>query len=141
VLDRGRHAAAYAKGVEPIVDVLTAAGAVDLALVLEEQSVVGATRATANRLANADHANLVRSSRAAHAQVRAVRRLREQGRLARLSPELQELAELRIRHPTLSLRELAARCRPPATKSSVQRRLQRICELAGDQAFTDLKNA
>jgi hypothetical protein len=130
LLDRGRHAVAYAKGIEPIVDVLTAAGADDLAIALEEESVVAATRSAANRLANADHANLVRSSRAAHAQLRAVRRLREDGVLARLSPELQELAELRLRHPTFSLRELAARCRPPSTKSAVQRRLRRLCELA-----------
>jgi DNA-binding protein WhiA len=135
VLDRGRHAVAYAKGIEPVVDVLTAAGAADLALALEEDSVVAATRAAANRLANADHANLVRSSRAAHAQLIAVRRLREEGALARLTPELQELAELRLRHPTLSLRELAARCRPPATKSAVQRRLRRLCELAAGTAF------
>ena len=41
----------------------------------EERAVVGATRARANRLANADHANLVRTSRAAHRQAQAVRRL------------------------------------------------------------------
>ena len=79
VLDRGRHAVAYAKGTETIADVLVAAGAVDVVLALEERSVVAATRADANRLANADHANLVRTSRAAHAQLEAVRRLEADG--------------------------------------------------------------
>ena len=37
MLDRGRHAVAYAKGVETIADVLVAAGASDAVLVLEEQ--------------------------------------------------------------------------------------------------------
>ena len=37
VHDRGRHAAAYAKGTEAIADVLVAAGAVDVVLALEEQ--------------------------------------------------------------------------------------------------------
>src|SRR6185312_5460424 len=59
VLDRGRHAVAYAKGAEAIADVLSAAGANDAVLVFEERAVVGATRSRANRLANADHANLV----------------------------------------------------------------------------------
>ena len=67
------HATAYAKGTEAIADVLVAAGAVDLVLALEEQAVLAATRADANRLANADHANLVRTGRAAHAQLEALR--------------------------------------------------------------------
>ncbi|MDX6472545.1 MAG: cell division protein WhiA, partial [Gaiellaceae bacterium] len=67
VLERARHAVAYAKGAEAIADVLVAAGASDVVLVLEERSVLAATRSDANRLANADHANLVRTSRAAHA--------------------------------------------------------------------------
>ena len=48
VLDRGRHAVAYAKGAEPIADVLVAAGASDTMLVLEESSVLAAIRADAN---------------------------------------------------------------------------------------------
>jgi hypothetical protein len=128
VLDRGRHAVAYAKGVEPIADALVAAGASDTVLVLEERSVVAAIRAEANRLANADHANLVRTSRAAHAQLEAVRRLD----LDALSEDLRELAELRLRHPTASIAELATRCRPPRTKASAYRRLRRLQELAGE---------
>jgi cell division protein WhiA len=130
VLDRGRHAIAYAKGTETIVDVLTAAGASDVALALEEHSVVAATRASANRIANADHANLVRASRAAHEQIQAVRRLRADGRLERLPAQLQHVAELRLRHPTLSLGELARKCDPPATKSATYRRLRKLQELS-----------
>jgi DNA-binding protein WhiA len=130
VLDRGRHAIAYAKGTEKIVDVLSAAGASDAALALEERSVVAATRAAANRVANADHANLVRASRAAHEQIQAVRRLRAEGRLELLPPQLRDLAELRLRHPTLSLRELARKCSPPMTKSATHRRLRRLKEIA-----------
>src|SRR4051794_10132655 len=71
VHDRGRPAMAYAKGAEPIADVLALAGAGDAALAIDEHAVVAEARARANRIANADHANLVRSSRAAHAQVQA----------------------------------------------------------------------
>ena len=128
VIDRGRHAVAYAKGTEPIADALVAAGASDVVLVLEERSVVAATRADANRLANADHANLVRTSRAAHAQLEALGKLD----LDALPDDLRELATLRLRHPTLSIAELARRCRPPASKAAAYRRLRRIQALAGD---------
>lgn len=130
VLDRGRHAVAYAKGIETIADTLALAGAGRTVLLLEERAVMSATRSRANRLANADHANLVRTSRAAHDQLQAVERLRRTGELARLPARLQEIAELRERHPTLSLRELALKCRPPATKASAHRRLRKLQELA-----------
>jgi DNA-binding protein WhiA len=129
VLERGRHANAYAKGLGPIADALAAAGASDAVLAFEEQGVMGATKARANRLANADHANLVRTSRAAQAQIRAVKRLERRG-LDKLPLKLREIARLRLRHPSLSLRELALRCSPPATKSAVQRRLAKIVHLA-----------
>jgi DNA-binding protein WhiA len=128
VIERASHAAAYAKGIEAIAGALALAGASDSALAFEERAVVGETRSTANRLANADHANLVRTSRAAHRQLEAIRRLE----LDRLPEPLRELAELRLRHPSLSLRELASRCRPPASKAAVHRRLQRLIRLAGD---------
>jgi DNA-binding protein WhiA len=128
VLERPRHAVAYAKSADAIADVLIAAGASDVVLVLEESSVMAATRSDANRLANADHANLVRTSRAAHAQIEALRKLD----IDSLPDDLHELASLRMRHPTLPISELARRCRPPLTKASAYRRLRRLVELAGD---------
>ena len=128
VHERARHAAVYAKGVETITDVLIAAGASDVVLVLEENAVMAATRSDANRLANADHANLVRTSRAAHSQLEAVRKLGVDS----LPDELRELASLRVRHPTLPIAELARRCRPPLTKASAYRRLRRLVELAAE---------
>jgi DNA-binding protein WhiA len=126
LLERGRHAVAYAKGMEAVADLLVAAGSTDVVLVLEESSVLAAIRADANRLANADHANLVRTSRAAHAQIEAVRRLGVDA----LPDELAELARLRLRHPTASIAELASRCRPPLSKAAAYRRLRRLQELA-----------
>jgi cell division protein WhiA len=128
--DRGRYAVAYAKRADAIAETLALAGASEAALEVDEHAVVGATRAHANRLANADHANLVRASRAAHTQLRAVRRLAEDGRLDTLPAALREIADLRARFPSLSLRELAAKCRPPVTKASAHRRLSRLVRLA-----------
>jgi DNA-binding protein WhiA len=130
VLDRGRHAVAYAKGLDAIESILTAAGAGDTVLAFEERSIVAAARGEANRLANADHANLVRTSRAAQQQLEAVRRLEQVGALQQLPDRLYEVARLRLRYPQLPLRELAAKCEPPASKASVHRRLNKLQELA-----------
>ncbi|HYY04333.1 MAG TPA: DNA-binding protein WhiA [Gaiellaceae bacterium] len=131
VLDRVRHAAAYAKGIDAIADVLAIAGAGSTVLAFEEAAVLATTRSRANRLANADHANLVRTSRASHEQLRAVDTLRRNGALRTLPPPLREIADLRRRHPTLSLRDLAAKCDPPASKAAAFRRLRKLRQLAG----------
>jgi cell division protein WhiA len=122
VTERRSHAVAYAKGHEPIADLLALAGAGDTALRFEEHAVVAAIRADANRLVNADEANLVRAARAAHRQLEAIRTLG----LDALPPHLAEIAELRLRHPSASLRELAAKARPPLSKAAAYRRLQAI---------------
>jgi hypothetical protein len=131
IVDRPSHSAAYAKSWEAIEGYLAAAGAVETALRLEERAVVAGVRAQANRLANADHANVVRQSAATQTQLQAISRLRAEGRLDGLPDRLREAAELRGRHPMLSLRELAAHADPPATKAGMQRRLARLVELAG----------
>src|SRR4029079_9676533 len=97
---------------------------------LGEGACVAETRAQANRLANADHANLVRTSRSARRQLEAVEWLRANEDLDALPHLLGEAAELRLRHPTESLRELAARADPPVTKAAMHRRLRALEERA-----------
>jgi DNA-binding protein WhiA len=125
VAERRSHALAYAKGHEAIADVLALAGAGDTALRLEEHAILSGLRADANRLANADEANLERVARSAHEQLAAIRQIG----LDALPPELVEIAELRLRHPSASLAELAAKARPPLTKSAAHRRLQAVTRL------------
>ena len=126
--ERRSHAVAYAKGHEAIAGVLALAGAGDTALRLEEHAVLAALRGEANRLANADEANLVRSARAAHEQVEAINAVG----LDALPEHLVEIAELRLRHPSASLRELATKARPPITKAAAQRRLREITRLVAN---------
>jgi len=125
-LERRNHAVAYAKGHDPIGDLLAIAGAGRTALALEEHAVVAGIRSRANRLANADEANLVRTARAAHRQLAAIRSLDTDVLPARLA----EVAELRVRPPSVSLRELAAKARPPLTKAAIHRRLNALVRLA-----------
>ena len=133
VAERETHAVAYAKSWEAIESLLALMGAAETVLALEERAVVAETRGRANRLTNADHANLVRTSRSAQRQLAAVERLRADDDLDGLADPIREAAELRLRHPTESLRELAARTDPPATKAAMHRRLRTIEDLAEDR--------
>jgi DNA-binding protein WhiA len=126
VVSRRNHAVAYTKRHETILDLLALTGAGETALRLEEDAVVAATRAEANRLANADEANLLRTAHAAHRQLEAIRAVGAES----LPPELAQVAELRLRHPSASLRELAGKARPPLARATVQRRLQAIIRQA-----------
>ena len=73
----------------------------------------------------------MRAARAAHEQLEAIRLLGVDA----LPPELEEIAELRLRHPSSSLRELAAKARPPLTKTAAHRRLREVVRLAREQAL------
>jgi hypothetical protein len=128
IAERDRHAVAYAKGGDAVGGLLALTGASDVALFLAERSVIGEARAGANRLANADQANIIRSSQAALAQLRAIRRLQRMELLDRLSPALREAARLRLRDPQRSVAELAARAGIP--KPTLHGRLRRLQELA-----------
>jgi cell division protein WhiA len=124
--ERATYAVAYAKSWEAIESLLAVMGASETVLALEERAVVAETRSRANRLANADHANLVRTNRTARRQIAAIERLD----LDAVPEQLRDVAELRLRHPTASLRELAERADPPLTKAAVHRRLRRLEQLA-----------
>jgi len=130
---RAGHSLVYAKSWETIESLLALMGAVETVLALEERQVLAETRSRANRLANADHANLVRTSRSARRQLEAVEWLRANEGLDGLPDPLREAAELRLRYPTASLRELAARTEPAATKAAVHRRLRLLEGLADDR--------
>ena len=126
VIERRTHAAAYAKSGETIADLLALSGAGETALRLDEHAVVAATRSDANRLANADEANVKRTVRAAQQQLEAIKQLDVDA----LPRKLQEIAALRRKHPALSLAELAKKCRPPITKAAAHHRMAVLRELA-----------
>ena len=85
-----------------------------------------------NRRLNCDEANLDKTVNAALSQLSAIRRLRESDKLDSLSPKLREAARLREEHPELNLSQLGALAEPPVTKSTLNYRLKKIMEIAGE---------
>ena len=112
---------------------LTLMGAHESVLAWEERRMRREVRATANRLANFDDANLRRSARAAVAASARVQRAIEI-----LGPEipehLHEAGRLRIEHGQASLEELGSLANPPMTKDAIAGRIRRLLAMADKRA-------
>ena len=112
---------------------LTRLGAHESVLAWEERRMRREVRATANRLANFDDANLRRSARAAVAAGARVQRALEI--LGDEVPEhLAAAGRLRLEHKQASLEELGALADPPLTKDAVAGRIRRLLAMADKRA-------
>jgi cell division protein WhiA len=121
---------------DAISALLTRLGAHDSVLAWEDRRMRREVRATANRLANFDDANLRRSARAAVAAGARVERALEI--LGATAPDhLIVAGELRIKHRQASLEELGQLADPPLTKDAIAGRIRRLLALA-DRRATEL---
>lgn len=121
---------------EAIGALLTRLGAHESLLAWEERRMRREVRATANRLANFDDANLRRSARAAVAAGARVQRALEI--LGDDVPEhLQTAGRLRVEHKQASLEELGQLHDPALTKDAIAGRIRRLLAMA-DKRASDL---
>ncbi len=121
---------------DAISAMLTRLGAHDSVLAWEDRRMRREVRATANRLANFDDANLRRSARAAVAAGARVERALEI--LGDDVPDhLAVAGRLRLDHKQASLEELGALAEPPLTKDAVAGRIRRLLAMA-DKRATEL---
>jgi DNA-binding protein WhiA len=118
---------------EAIAAMLTRLGAHQAVLAWEERRMRREVRATANRLANFDDANLRRSARAAVAAGARVERA-----LEILGPDapqhLTMAGKLRMAHRQASLEELGQLADPPLTKDAIAGRIRRLLAMADRRA-------
>ena len=118
---------------DAISALLTRLGAHESVLAWEERRMRREVRATANRLANFDDANLRRSARAAVAASARVSRAMEI--LGEEIPgHLREAGELRIKFGQASLEELGSLASPPMTKDALAGRIRRLLAMADKRA-------
>jgi len=118
-----------------IAALLTRLGAHESVLAWEERRMRREVRATANRLANFDDANLRRSARAAVAAgARVARALEILG--DEVPDHLADAGRLRMEHQQASLEELGALADPPMTKDAIAGRIRRLLALADKRAAT-----
>lgn len=129
---RGVHRVVVRDG-EAIAAMLTQMGAHTNVLKWEEARLRREVRATANRLANFDDANLRRSAQAAVAAGARVKRA-----LEILGPDIPEhlryAGALRLKFKDASLDELGHHANPPMTKDAVAGRIRRLLAMADKKA-------
>jgi DNA-binding protein WhiA len=114
---------------EAIGALLTRLGAHESLLAWEERRMRREVRATANRLANFDDANMRRSARAAVAAgARAQRALEILG--DEVPDHLKMAGALRVEHRQASLEELGQLHDPPLTKDAIAGRIRRLLAMA-----------
>jgi cell division protein WhiA len=118
---------------DAISAMLAKMGAHESVLAWEDRRLRREVRASANRLANFDDANLRRSARAAVAAGARVKRALEI--LGEEVPEhLLAAGELRLEHKQASLEELGSLHTPPLTKDAVAGRIRRLLATADKRA-------
>lgn len=112
------------KRAEEVAQALSVIGAQLARLQFEEVRALKETRNEVRRRVNAESANIARSSLAAARQIAKLRELQESGALDQLSPQLQNVARLRLENPEATLSELCQLCDPPLSRTTLNRRLQ-----------------
>jgi len=118
---------------DAIAVLLTRLGAHEALISWEDRRMRREVRATANRLANFDDANLRRSARAAVAAGARVERALEI--LGQDAPDhLLQAGRLRIEHANASLEELGALADPAMTKDAIAGRIRRLLAMADKHA-------
>ncbi|GGU30786.1 DNA-binding protein WhiA [Nocardioides sp. NPDC057577] len=118
---------------DAIGQLLTRLGAHESLMAWEERRMRREVRATANRLANFDDANLRRSARAAVAAGARVERALEI--LGEEIPDhLRQAGKLRLEHKQASLEELGQLHDPVLTKDAIAGRIRRLLAMADKRA-------
>lgn len=131
VLERKKGFISYLKEGEKITEFLNVVGAHNALLHFEDVRIVRDMRNSVNRLVNCETANLNKTIGAALRQVENIRYIRETVGLHALPEKLREIAELRIKHQDVPLKELGEMVSSgKISKSGINHRLRKIDELA-----------
>ncbi|QSZ28143.1 DNA-binding protein WhiA [Aceticella autotrophica] len=130
IIARKNNYVVYLKEGENIVDILNIIGAHKSLLNFENIRVFKDMRNKVNRLVNCETANLTKTINASIRQIENIDYIKQTVGLNNLPDSLKEIAEIRLKYPDISLKELGQMLVPPVGKSGVNHRLRKIEEIA-----------
>ena len=122
----------YLKDGEEISKFLAFIGANSAVLKFEEIRVIRDMRNNVNRLVNCETANLNKTINAALKQIEDIKFVKKMKKFNELPLNVQEVANLRLEYPEISLVELGRMLTDPVGKSGVNYRLKQISILADE---------
>ncbi|WP_159888385.1 DNA-binding protein WhiA [Paenibacillus puerhi] len=129
-IERKKGFVLYIKEGEKIIDFLSLIGAHQALLRFEDVRIMKDMRNSVNRLVNCETANLNKTIGAAVRQIDNIRLLQKQIGLENLPEKLREVAEIRLKHPDMNLKEVGDMLKGSVSKSGVNHRLRKIDEMA-----------
>ena len=130
VLKRKNIFLLYIKDGENISKFLAFIGANKSVLEFEDERVIKDMRNRVNRLVNCETANLNKTISSSVKQIEDIKLIKQKKKFDKLTVKEQELANLRLENPDLSLSELGKLLEIPISKSGVNHRLEGIAKLA-----------
>lgn len=129
-IERKNHLVVYLKDSEKIADFLRLIGASKALLDFENARILKSMRNTVNRQVNCETANLIKTIDASVRQVELMDKLIQSQRWEMLSPQLKELAMVRLKYPDSTLKELGEMLNPPLSKSGAAYRMRKLEQTA-----------
>lgn len=129
-IERKKGFVLYIKEGEKIIEFLSLIGAHQALLRFEDVRIMKDMRNSVNRLVNCETANLNKTIGAAVRQIDNIRLLQKEVGLHNLPEKLREVAEIRLKHPDINLKEVGDLLKGQVSKSGVNHRLRKIDELA-----------
>ncbi len=120
----------YLKGSEQIEEALTYMGAMKSALKLMDIKIVKEVRNNVNRVTNCETANIGKTVRASMKQVEDINYILKEKGMEFLPQDLQEVAQLRLKNPEMSLNELTREFPSEISRSGLNHRLKKLGEIA-----------
>lgn len=120
----------YIKEGEKIIELLNIIGAHQALFKFEDVRIMRDMRNSVNRIVNCETANLNKTIGAAVRQIDNIKLLQQEMGLHNLPDKLREVAEVRLAHPDMNLKEVGELLKGTVSKSGVNHRLRKIDELA-----------
>lgn len=130
---RNNYYVTYLKDKNSVNDFLNIVGAHKLMMDFMVTQIEKDVNNRENRALNCQTANLDRTISASAFQCRAIMELKERPIWDTLDERTRELAELRMQFFDLSLTAIGEKMSPPMTKSSVNRRMKKLIDLAEEK--------
>lgn len=130
IMQRRNSYIVYLKSGSEILAFLAFANAHKAALEMEEQRVFKSVRNDVNRHVNAELANQQKTTNASADQVEAIHKVVKHYGMSNLPAGIQDFIRLRLKHPSLSMKELGEAANPPLSKSAINHRARRVEQMA-----------